>query len=223
MLRDLVGAVEIANVEDHLARLSGVQAPPPYRLGALGTAWNRVVETTSVDEARRVLGASPWGDPGASTPREISLAMRATLADRTVAAVPAAAAWAAGATALLVAREVVLQHHELPVAARIAASRVVGPVAVSSGTLSALTAALASSARWALADIEAPSDLWRAEARWWTYVERDALSLTRAAVPGPQVLIGAVAMMAADAWRIRAALELAARGGGPLEAFDEVA
>ena len=29
--------------------------------------------------------------------------------------------------------------------------------------------------------------------------------------------------MAVDAWRVRAALELAARGGGPLEVFDAVA
>jgi hypothetical protein len=29
--------------------------------------------------------------------------------------------------------------------------------------------------------------------------------------------------MAADAWRVRAALEIAARGGGPLEAYDAVA
>ena len=36
-------------------------------------------------------------------------------------------------------------------------------------------------------------------------------------------VLGAVAVMAADARRVRAALEIAARGGGPLEAFDAVA
>ncbi len=40
-------------------------------------------------------------------------------------------------------------------------------------------------------------------------------------------VIGSVAVLAADAWRVRAALEVAARGGpgspGALEAFDAVA
>ncbi len=39
----------------------------------------------------------------------------------------------------------------------------------------------------------------------------------------PDVLVGVAALMAADAWRVRAALELAARGGSPLEVFDAVA
>jgi hypothetical protein len=35
-------------------------------------------------------------------------------------------------------------------------------------------------------------------------------------------VLGAVAVMACHAWRIRAALELAARGGTPMEAYDEL-
>jgi hypothetical protein len=35
-------------------------------------------------------------------------------------------------------------------------------------------------------------------------------------------VLGAVAVMACHAWRIRTALELAARGGAPVEAFDEL-
>ena len=34
---------------------------------------------------------------------------------------------------------------------------------------------------------------------------------------------GAIALLAVDAWQVQAALELAARGGGALEAFDAVA
>jgi len=35
--------------------------------------------------------------------------------------------------------------------------------------------------------------------------------------------IGAVAVLAADAWRCRAALALASRGGGPMDVYDVVA
>lgn len=223
MLRVLLGAIETANVEDHLRRLAGAEAPPPYHLGGLGTAWSRLAGTTSAAEVRRVLAASPWGDPGGESPREIGLAMRTSLADRVMAAAPDAAAWAAGATALLVAREVVLERRELPSRARTAASRVVGPAAVSAGTLPELVAALPASARWSLADVSQPTDLWQAEARWWARVEHDGFALSRRAAAGPEALVGAAALLAADAWRVCAALELAARGGAPLEVFDAVA
>jgi hypothetical protein len=53
-------------------------------------------------------------------------------------------------------------------------------------------------------------------------VERDGLRLLRAPGLDPGVLLGAVAVMACHAWRIRAARELAARGGTPVEAYDEL-
>lgn len=223
ILRVLLGAVEVANVEDHLLRLAGEESPSPYRLGGLATAWPRVARTASADEVRRVLTGSPWGDPGNATPRAVGLAMRTSLADRTMAAVPAAGAWAAGAVALLVAREVVVGRRQLPARAQIAAARVVGPLACSAGTLPELASVLPTSARWALDGVREPGDLWQAEARWWARVERDGFAFARSATADPQVLVGTVAVMAADAWRVRAALELAARGGTPLEAFDAVA
>jgi hypothetical protein len=54
-------------------------------------------------------------------------------------------------------------------------------------------------------------------------VEQDGLRLLRAPGMGREVVLGAVAVMAYDAWRTRAALGLAARGGTPLEAYDELA
>ena len=223
MLRVLLSIVEIGNVEDHLRRLAGTQAPPPFRLGSQETAWARLAQTTSAAEVRRVLTASPWGDPGGETLREIGLAMRTSLADRVMGAVPAAAAWAAGATALLVAREALLERRVLPDQAQTSAARVVGPAAVAAGTLPELVAALPRSARWALTGVTQPADLWHAEARWWARIEHDGLALGRRAVAGPQALVATTAVLAADAWRVRAALELAARGGAPLEVFDAVA
>ena len=53
-------------------------------------------------------------------------------------------------------------------------------------------------------------------------VEQDGLRLLRAPGLDRRAVLGAVAVMACDAWRIRAALELAARGGAPVEAYDEL-
>lgn len=222
ILRVLAGSLEAANVDDHLRRLAGDPAPPPYRLGGLATAWPRLAGSESPAELRRRLRESPWGDPGAGGRRDVHLAMRATLADRVVAAVPLAVAWAAGATALLVAREVVAGR-DLPGPARVAAARVLGSAAVAATSLAELAAVLPSAARWALADVVGPDDLWRAEARWWARVDRDGAAWARRATPGVPVLVGAVALLATDAWRVRAGLESAARGGVRQEDFDEVA
>ena len=197
--------------------------PPPSASVALPRPGPRLQRTTSAPDLRRALAASAWGDPGGESPREITLWLRTTLADRVVAAVPEAGVWASGATALLVAREVFLEGRRLPEHARLAASRVIGPAAVSATSLPELAAALPARARWALADVDRPDALWRAEARWWARVDEDATALVRHARTGRGVLVGAVGLMAVDAWRVRAALEVAARGGGPTEALDAVA
>lgn len=223
-LRVLLAGLEISNVEAQLQRFAGGQSqPPPYRLGALATAWPRLAATTSIDELRAVLATSWWGDPGGTTASEIGLAMRTSLADRTMAAVPAAGNWAAGATALLVAQALAQGRRELPAASAVAASRVVGPAELSATTLPELIAVLPAGARWALAEVRDAEDLWQAEAGWWARVERDGLDLGRRAPAGAQALVSVVALLAVDAWRVRAALEMAARGGGPAEVFDAVA
>lgn len=223
MLRTLLGALEVANVEDHVRLLGGADVPAPYRLGGLGTAWSRVAATTSVADVRHVLAASAWGDPGGDTVREIGLAMRASLADRVIAAVPPAGEWAAGASALLLARQVLLERRPLPAGAQESVERVLGPAAIAAATLNELTIALPKTARWALADVRRPADLWLAEAHWWRRVEHDGFALLRRVAAGPETMVGALALLAADAWRVRAALESAARAGTRLEVFDAMA
>jgi hypothetical protein len=223
MLRALVAAVEIANVHDHLLRLGGVDTPAPYRLGGLATAWSRLAGTSSPEEVRQVLATSPWGDPQASTPGDIVVTMRTVLADRVISAVPWSLPWSAGAVALQVARELFVNERPLPRHAALTAARVIGSKPMSTGTLTDFVDALPATARWALAEVGDASRLWHAEAGWWARVERDAMAMTRRSAPGPEVPVGAVAMMAVDAWRVRAALEVAARGGNPAGAFDAVA
>ena len=222
ILRALLGGFEISNVTEHLQRLAGAEPPAAYQLGALATAWPRLERTTSSEQLRQVLATSPWGDPGGGRSEDIRVAMRASLYDRMIAAVPAATGWACAATLLLVARQHFLVGRELSAPARLSASRVLGAAAVSASTLAELAAAAPSSARWVLADVSDPSNLWAAEARWWGRLARDGWTLNRRAMPAAETLVGAVALMASDAWRVNGALELADRGGGPLEILDAV-
>jgi hypothetical protein len=131
--------------------------------------------------------------------------------------------WAAGATALLVAREVFVAGGRLadPVAA--AAELVLGGRWTRATSIADFADRLPSTARWALAGVDEPIGLWRAEARWWSRVRRDGSALLGNSRFGPERALGAVALLAVDAWQVGAALELAARGGGPLEVFDAVA
>jgi hypothetical protein len=98
-----------------------------------------------------------------------------------------------------------------------------GRNALAASSLGELARRLPERARWPLEPVEAQGDLWRAEVAWWSRVERDGFELLGAPGFGKATLLGAVAVLAADARRTRAALELAARGGRPLEVFDTLA
>ncbi|MET0765952.1 MAG: hypothetical protein ABWY29_13890 [Blastococcus sp.] len=221
-LRVLAGWFEIATVDELLRALAGRPADPPYRLGSLATAGNRLQAAGSPGELRRVLASSPWGDPGGETPRDIAPAMRLAWAERVVRSVPPARDWAVSGSALLVARELFVGGRRLGDVAAASARRLLGaaPVATS---LAGFTAALPRVAREALTDVDVPESLWRAEAAWWRRVDADATALRRRPRFTHDPVIGTVAAAAVDAWRVRAALECAARGGRDLEVFDAVA
>ncbi|MFE1248438.1 hypothetical protein [Streptomyces sp. NPDC058735] len=221
-VRLLAARFEIDNTRDRLRALAGAPQPPPHRLGALATAWPRLSAAASAAEVRAVLAASLWGDPGADSPRAILTGMRLSAAARTVANVPPAARWAAGEAALLVARERFVAARPLTPQACAHAVRALGAAAVRATAFDGFRAALPPAARWVLEDVREAGDLWRAEARWWQAVERDGLHLLRRAPLDVTPVVGAVAVLGADAWRVRAALECAAHGGPAREAFDEL-
>lgn len=232
LLRVLAAGFEIANVDRLLDSYTagperadperGRGAPgPAFELGALATAWPRLAPARSVADLRATLARSSWGDPGDDSPWAVRIGMRLAWAHRAVALLPSR--WVLGATALLVARERFAAGHELVGVARGVAESLLGAPALASTSLLEMVSALPSDAAWALSSVPASDGLWLAEAGWWKQVERDAFHDLHTGVLQAPTLVGAAAVLGVDAWRVRAALEVAARGGVGREVFDVVA
>jgi hypothetical protein len=149
----------------------------------------------------------------------VGIGVRISAAARTAGAVPQAVSWAAGRLALLVARELFVHGRRLTEPSSRRAARVLGPEVLRAAVFADFRRQLPATARWAVDGIDKSADLWRAEARWWTRVEKDGSALLRGSRLDAAPVLGAVALLSTDAWRVRAALESAARGGS-LEAFD---
>jgi hypothetical protein len=223
LVRALAAWFELANVEDRLRYLAGQYVRPPFALGALATVWPLVATAQSAAEVRARLAGSPWGDPGTEEPAEMGLALRLSWGRRVLDVVEEGSEWAAGAVALLLARELLVAGR--PVAA-LTTHR---PPGVSSAwirasSLPTLRAELPPYAGWVLEGSEQPSDLWRAEAAWWRRVERDGGRLARTPQMGRPAVIGCVVLLGIDARRTAGALEAAARAGAAavIKAFDDI-
>ncbi|HTX85847.1 MAG TPA: hypothetical protein VME44_26990 [Streptosporangiaceae bacterium] len=190
LLRLLAGWFEIANVDELLQNLAGLPMGAEFQLGALATAWPRMSQAGSSAEVRQLLAASAWGDPGGDT----SLAIRAGLRTR----------WAARLTG-----------SGEPVRTWASAAADVASLDISGHSRQGRP----SRPRLTLAAAPA-GEPWQAEADWWRRVEREGRVLLHSSVTDSGPVLGAVAVMAADARRVRAALACAARGGLALEAYD---
>ncbi len=222
-LRVLAGAFELANLRGDIARLEGFEAPAPYALGSLATV-PRLSSVATVSELRRALAASPWGDPGVSDRGGLVLGLELALAHRIAEDVPEASGWATTYAALVVARCLASGASLVtgtPAAAH--ARAVLGERLDRVRSLRDLTDSLARRSAWLLADVSGPEDLWAAEARWWHRLWSDGLALVRRGGPEPGTTVGAAAALAADAWRVRGALEVAARQGTGAEVLNGVA
>lgn len=221
-VRLLAAWFEIVNTVDHARSLAGAAggAVDPYRLGALATAWPRLAATTSLAGLRAELARTVWGDPGAEEPAAVAIAMAVACAARVAEQVPRVSELAAGAAALQVARERFLTGRELTEQVRRRAEPLLGPQAMTADDLAGYAGDLRPAARWALADLAGPDPLPRAETAWWRRVEREAASMVAGAGFGQETAVGCVAALAADARRLRGAVQLAALGDGRLELFD---
>jgi hypothetical protein len=219
-LRVLAAWFEITNIVEHARALVGGVPAEPFRTGALATAWPMLAATGSPQVLRTALARSPWRDPGTTTPAGIALALQTAWAERVLGVVLPAAAWAAAGAAIVVGRERFLTDRGLSARVAHRAEALLGSRAARAPSWESFVAALPVRAGWAFVDTPGPDDLWRAENTWWRRVERDGFGLLRGPRFGLPGLVGCVAVLAADARRAQAALEVAARGGRELEAFD---
>jgi hypothetical protein len=215
LVRTLAAWFELVNVEDRLAYLLGGESERPFDLGSLATAWPALADVQAPAELRTVLASSAWGDPGSEEPHDVHLALRLSWARRLLAEVPEAHAWVGGALAILLARERLLVEAEPRPDAT--AGLGLGPGWARAVSVPALAATLPADAAWSLEGIVEPAELWRAEAAWWRRVEEDAQVMVRGRREGRPVVVGAAALLAADARLVIAALEAAGRGTGNLE------
>ena len=227
LARSLAARFEQANIERHREHLAGRAAPPVYELGSLATSWPRLAATTSLEDLHRELAASPWGDPGELTATALHdalvigwLRMVARSASDGLSAV---GRWVAAGAALVVARRVVAHAQEPPESLVRAATPLIGARWSTARSISDLRAALPPEARWGVADVDEPAGLWLAEARLRGAVESDGFRMLRSPRSGTAPVVGALAVLAVDGWRVRAALTCAAAGTGPSEVFDVVA
>ncbi|MEV6097085.1 hypothetical protein [Nocardia sp. NPDC051981] len=223
VIRLLAGAFEVADIAALAAALAGAAPRAPYELGALATAWGRVRDCGSPRELRAALARTVWGDPGAEDVSDIADGVAVGWAARVASTVSDAERWALGVLALLTARRRLLDGRPFPEPTARRVTRLLGSAAATSRELNALKTALPASARWALDGVEHAEDLWRAEFGWWRRLEQDGRELVRERRFGAPTLVGAVALLAADAWRVRAALQVAAGQGPAGEDFDELA
>ncbi|HTX96934.1 MAG TPA: hypothetical protein VME67_20040 [Mycobacterium sp.] len=221
-IRALAAGFEANNIAVHARQLAGSPARPPYMLGALATAWPRLSETRSLAQLREILAQTMWGDPGSESPSDIALAVQVGWAARVASAVPEARSWADAWSALTVARQRLMERRELPEPVLMRTRLVLGTAATASD-LASFTNAFPTRLAWLFDGITEADGLWTAEARWWARVEADGLAMLGHSEFTRARTIGAVAVLAADAWRCRAALAMASRGGGPMDVYDVVA
>jgi hypothetical protein len=215
-VRALAGWFELVNIEDRLAYLLGHEPLPPFELGSLTLAWPAVQGAQTPAELREALAASAWGDPGGEEPSVVHVFLGLAWARRVLAEAPEAGEWVGGALAILLARGL-LRGGEIP-SPRVGAILGVGWERAT--TVQALARSLPREAAWALDGIGGPDELWRAEARWWARVERDAERMARGHREGRRAVVGVIALLAADARRAAAALESAARDGA--DVYEEI-
>lgn len=221
--RAVLARVEMTVLEAHLVSLLGGPPARPVALGHLGTAWPRAGTASTWPALRAELAASPWGDPGEQPDREVlHRTLEAAWLRRMAVTCPPAAGWAQAAAAQLAARVLLLdQARPGPDLVRHLAG-LVGPGWAAATSLAELTARLPSELRWAL-QVPDPESLWLAEARLRARVVREGLTMLRSRLGEPRVVVGALAVLGVDAWRVAAALADAAGGAGSSEVLDAVA
>ena len=242
MVRAAGAAFELENITVLSRRLQGAAAaetgdglrrsavlPEYFDLGGLATAWPRLSQAGTFSDLVEALRTSPWGDPG--SPQDLADTLTVVWFRRLAAAAPQTRRWMVAGAALLAARRVLAVpgteggsgvRPEPGNRVHALLQPMIGSSWTEAQDVASFRAALPAAAAPVLNGIEDPGDLWRAEAALRARVEDDAFSLLRSGLPGPDIAVGAITVLAMDAWRVRAALAAAATGGGS-EVLDAVA
>ncbi len=224
LARAAAGTFEIENIVALAHQLAGgAQAPEPFHLGALSTSWHRVGLAGSNEDLATILRTTAWGGIGGDGPGPLRAALRVALARRLAAVAPAAQTWCGAVCVLTAAQALTGDGAALPPPLLHLLRPILGRSWESADTFEEFRIALPPSLQKVILDLAAPNELWRAEARAHAVVEKDGFRLLRSAMPGPEVALGAMAVLSVDAWRVRAALAAAAGEAGASEVLDEVA
>ncbi|QCO98242.1 hypothetical protein FCN77_11730 [Arthrobacter sp. 24S4-2] len=224
LARAAAGIFEIENVMALAHQLAGgAKTPEPYHLGALATAWPRVRTAGSSEELATILRATAWGDVGAAGPGVLRDALTVAWVRRLAAVAPPARPWCS-AVCVLTAARILTVDGVTPAAPVLRLLRpVIGRSWEAATSIAEFSSALPPSLRTVVRGISSPKELWRAEARVCGAVEKDGFHLLRGSKPGPDVVLGAIAVLSTDAWRVRAALTAAGAAAGSSEVLDEAA
>jgi hypothetical protein len=218
----LAGGFELVNLDEELARIRGRETLEPYDLGSLASV-ARHPQSSSTAELRALLKRSAWGDPGELDDDGL-VALRFSLIRRVVEGVPEASAWAEGYAALLLARILVAGGTIGPGSVAASGVRaVLGRRVLDATTLKELVGAVAIDIRPIFDGVTGSDDLWAGEARWWGRVWHESEERVRRGAAEPSSVVASIVAQVADAWRVRAALEIAARCGQGIEVLDAVA
>jgi len=224
VLRAMAAAYERDNIVALAKELEGnLDIEEPYELGTLATAWPQLQLSTTSEELVQALEKSPWQRTGSTG--VISLRDELTLVwlRRLANVAPPTRSWGAAASALILARVLVVDGDEISTRLTELIRPVLGQGWEKATGMAELRRALPKSVQSIFADIETPEELWRAEARLRAKIQADGFNLLHHSTPGPEVVLGTAAVLAIDGWRIRVALAAAAAGLGTSEVLDAVA
>lgn len=189
----------------------GIAAHDRWELGSLATAWPRLGRARDLASLLQGLGSSPWGRVDATRPAGLRDELTAAWLRRLAVEAPSARPWAVAGAALLAARVAVVEGATPEPRLAELLRPFLGETWPTARTLDAFVAALPHGAAEPFDELEGPEELWRAEARLVARVEAESLRVLRRSSDGPAVAVAAVALLAVDAWRTRAALAVAAR------------
>jgi hypothetical protein len=214
VIQALAGWFEIANVEDMavaaLRADAGPPSPGPFELGRLSTLWRRARRSGTLAELREAVAATGWRDPGGDTVEDLLVGLWLGWAGLLHQAVAERREWGSGLAAMVLA-----QDRFLPggVGRQTSLRRVqgVGDRWWDTTDLESYIAALPVAAAWVFAGVGRTEELWLAEETWWGRLAEDGADLIRTEQLGRGTVVGAAAVILADAHLTQVALSRAVR------------